>query len=205
VTIRKTTALLAGGVVLAMAAAACGSKSTSGNPPPQATQAAAHGQLIYAESADNFENLMPLITAGNITSTANLEIRILPRPYYIHPDLNYHADLNYLASEPKTSTVDGKFTVTYQINDKAVWSDGVPMSWKDFEYTWRIQRSLDPKKGGCDGILSTTGFDQIESVKQGDSEKVAVVTYAKPFVDWQSVFLPVFPAHLMDQKDPVKH
>jgi len=202
VRIRRTRALLAGGIVLAMAAAACGSSDK--NPGSAGSGTQAHGQIVYAESADNFENLMPLITAGNITSSANLEAQILPRAYRIWPDLNYHADLNYLAAEPKTDTVGGKFTVTYQINDKAVWSDGTAMSWKDFEYTWRIQKSLDPKVGGCDGILSTTGFDQIESVKKGDTDRIAVVTYAKPFVDWQSVFLPNFPAHLMDQHDPVK-
>ncbi len=201
--ISRTTALLAGGIVLAMAAAACGSNKNT--PATGGGQTQAHGQIVYAESADNFENLMPLITAGNITSTANLEIQILPRPYLIWPDLNYHANLNMLASDPKASDVGGKFTVTYQLNDKAVWSDGTAMSWKDFDYTWKIQKSLDPEVGGCDGILSTTGFDQIESVKQGDTDKVAVVTYAKPFVDWKSVFLPVFPSHLMDQGDPVKN
>jgi peptide/nickel transport system substrate-binding protein len=203
VRIRRTTAVLAGGIALAMAAAACGSNSNSGGGGGGGggTQSQAHGQVVVAESADNFENVFPLITAGNITSTANLEIQIFPRPYRIWPDLNYHPDLNYLASEPKTDTVGGKFTVTYQINDKAVWSDGTPMTWKDFEYTWRIQKSTDPEKGGCDAILSTTGFDQIESVKKGDTAKVAVVTYATPFVDWQSVFLPVFPQHLMDQGD----
>ena len=202
--IRRTTALLAGGVALAMAAAACGSTNNNGTG-NNGAQTQAHGQIVYAESADSFENMMPLITAGNITSTANLEIQIFPRPYRIWPDLNYHADLNYLAAEPKTDTVAGKFTVTYQINDKAVWSDGTPMTWKDFEFTWRIQKSTDPKAGGCDAILSTTGFDQIESVKKGDTDKIAVVSYSKPFVDWQSVFLPTFPAHLMDQADPVKN
>jgi len=200
---RRTTALLAGGVALAMAAAACGSNGN--NTGGGGGQAQAHGQIIYAESTDNPENLLQLITAGNTTSTGNLEIRIFPNPYRIQPDLNYHPDLTVLASEPKTDTVNGKFTVTYQINDKAVWSDGTPMSWKDFEFTWRIQKSTDPAKGGCDAILSTTGYDQIDSVKQGDTERVAVVTYAKPYVDWQSIFLPLYPAHVMDQKDPAKN
>jgi len=187
-----------------MAAAACGSSNNAGTG-GSSGQTQAHGQIVVAESADDFENLFPLITAGNITSTANLEIQILPRVYRIWPDLNFHPDLNFLASEPKTSTVGGKFTVTYQINDKSVWSDGTPMTWKDFKYTYEIQKSTDPKAGGCDAILSTTGYDQIASVKKGDTDKVAVVTYATPFVDWQNVFLPVFPQHLMDQGDPVKN
>jgi peptide/nickel transport system substrate-binding protein len=165
----------------------------------------AHGQIIFAESTDDPENLFPLITAGNLTSVANMEIRVLPRPFRVWPDLSYHPDMDFLAVEPETGTVEGKFKVTYQINDKAVWSDGTAMSWKDFEYTWRIQRSLDPNDGGCDAVVSSTGFDLIEAVTRGDTDRMAVVTYTQPFVDWQSVFLPVFPAHLMDQKDPVKN
>ncbi len=205
--IRRTTALLAGGIVLAMTAAACGSSnnnnnSTSNNGGQTNT---AHGQIIYAESTDNMENLFPLISAGNATSTANMEIRLFPRVYRIEPDLAFHPDLNVLTAEPKTSTVDGKFTVTYDINEKAIWSDGTPFSWKDFQYTWQIQQSLDPAKGGCDAILSTTGYDQIESVKAGTSDRQVVVTYSKPFADWQAVFDPLFPQHVMDQGDPVKN
>jgi len=163
VRIRRSTALLAGGAALALTAAACGGSSGGGgNSGP--TGSTAHGQIVYVESSDNFNNLLPLIAAGNVTSTATQEIQILPRPYYIRPDLNYHADLNIVASEPKTATVGGKFTVTYDLNSKSVWSDGTPMTWKDYEYTWRIQRSADPKKGGCAAILSTTGYEQIESV-----------------------------------------
>jgi peptide/nickel transport system substrate-binding protein len=204
VRIRRTTALLAGGIVLAMAAAACGS-SDNNNTGTSGQKVTASGQVVYAESSDNFENLLPIITAGNITSTSTLEIQLLPRPFRIWPDLNYHADMDVLAADPKTSTDGGKFTVTYQLNDKAVWSDGTPMTWKDYEYTWRIQKSLDPAAGGCDGILSTTGFDQISSVAKGDSDKQVVVTYAKPFVDWKSTFIPTFPQHLMDQGDAKKN
>ena len=202
--IRRTTALLAAGAALALTAAACGGNSGN-NTSPGGQQSKASGQVVLVESSDNFENLFPLITAGNITSVASQEIQILPRPYYIWPDLNYHADLNVLAAEPKTSTEGGKFTVTYQLNDKAVWSDGTPMSWKDYEYTWRIQKSNDPKNGGCAAILATTGYDQIGSVKAGDSDKQVVVTYDKPFVDWKSLFLPFFPAHLLDQGDAKKN
>lgn len=201
--IRRSTALLAGGAVLALTAAACGGSSgNGGTPSPGGTS---HGQIVFVESSDNFNNLFPLITAGNITSTATQEIDILPRTYYIHPDLNYHADMNILASEPKTATVGGKFTVTYDLNPKAVWSDGTPMSWQDFEYTWRIQRSTDPKAGGCPAILSTSGYDQMDSVKAGANDKQVVVTYKKPFVDWKSTFLPFFPKHIMDQGDAAKN
>jgi peptide/nickel transport system substrate-binding protein len=204
VRIRRSTALLAAGAALALTAAACGGSSNDGGS-TGGQQTRASGQIVYVESSDAFENLFPLITAGNITSVATQEIQILPRPYYIWPDLNYHADLNILAADPKSSTEAGKFTVTYQLNEKAVWSDGTPMSWKDYEYTYRIQKSNDPKKGGCAAILATTGYDQIDSVKAGDSDKQVVVTYAKPFVDWKSLFLPFFPQHLLDKGDAKKN
>jgi peptide/nickel transport system substrate-binding protein len=43
---------------------------------------------------------------------------------------------DYLASEPKLTT-DPKQIVTYEINPKAVWYDGTPITWEDFFWQWK--------------------------------------------------------------------
>jgi glutathione transport system substrate-binding protein len=41
------------------------------------------------------------------------------------------ANLDYLASEP-TLVTDPQQVVTYEINPKAHWSNGTPITWEDF-------------------------------------------------------------------------
>lgn len=199
--IRRSTALLAGGVVLAMTAAACGGSGGGGG----STTAAQgpKGQIVWSEGTDVIQNFMPIIAAGNSTATANIESRLLLTPFRTYPDFTIHYDQDLLASEPTTATVDGKFTVTYKVNPKAVWSDGQPVTWQDFQFSWDIQKSSDPKKGGCAALLGTTGYDLISGVAQGADDHTAVVTYSKPYGDWKGVFAPGFlPKHIVDKGDP---
>ena len=86
-------------------------------------------------------------------------------------------------------------TVTYTIADDAVWSDGTPITGKDFAYTWdQIVNNAD--------IFDTTGYADIEQI-EGD-EKVVVVTFKKVYPDWRALFgagFGVLPAHLLEGKD----
>ena len=75
-----------------------------------------------------------------------------------------------MAASPTVTTVNGKQTVTYKINPKAVWSDGEPITSTDFKYTW------DQIVNGKD-IYDPTGYTQIESVDD-TNPKVAVVTFS---------------------------
>jgi len=96
------------------------------------------------------------------------------------------------AAPPAQSTVDGAQVVTYRINPKAVWSDGVPITSADFAYTW------DQIAHGTD-IFDRTGYDQIASVDDTDPH-TAVVTFRTPFAGWKQLFAAgygVFPSHLL--------
>jgi peptide/nickel transport system substrate-binding protein len=202
VKIRRSAALLAGGLALALSAAACGSGGGGGG----AGSGGPRGQLTYGEATEKITNFMPLISAGNSTAVANVESRLFLGAYRLYPDFTVRPDLDLLSSEPTAGPVGGKFTVTYKINPKAVWNDGQPITWQDFEFTWQMHRSNDPATGGCPALLSTVGYDQIASVTKGSDDRTVVVTYAKPFGDWKSMFTapsdPVFSKHVMDQGDP---
>jgi len=161
--------------------------------------------VVYGESTTWPENLMPLVSAGNALSVANIEAQLLPQAYLVQPDFSVKYDDQLLTEEP-TSTVNGDTqTVTYKINPDAVWSDGQPITADDFNFSWQLQKSSDPAQGGCATLLSTTGYDQITAVTGSDNGKTVTVTLS-PFADWKGLFSgsnnPIFPKHVMDQGSP---
>jgi peptide/nickel transport system substrate-binding protein len=189
VKLRKKTALIAPAVVLAMTAAACGGNDNGGGGGGGGGDTRQGGQVVYGFETAFPENLFPVIAAGNSVATGYAEVPVLLSPFKIMPDFTL-----------KPETVNGKQVVTYKIRPDAVWSDGQPITAKDFEFTWRLQKSSDPKAGGCPDLISTTGYDQIQSVESADNDKTATVTFAKPYSDWKALFQ-LYPQHKMDKGD----
>lgn len=221
---RKGTAMAAGVAAVALAVAGCsgsssggtsgnggggnggggGSSSTSSGGGPTGGS----GTLIWGESTEFPSNLMPLIAAGNATSTANLEVRLLNGPFQVAPNIRFQPDPTQVVGTPTSKLVNGQQVVTYQINPKAVWDDGKPVTGNDYKFTWEAEKSADPKQGGCASLLSVTGYDQIQSVDvSGPGDKTVKVTYmkGKSFPDWQALFSPLLSQHVMDQGDPKKN
>ena len=50
-------------------------------------------------------------------------------------------------------------TITIDINPDAVWEDGSPITWEDFECTWQANLNTP-------GSIDTTGWDKITSVER---------------------------------------
>jgi peptide/nickel transport system substrate-binding protein len=89
-------------------------------------------------------------------------------------------------------------TITYSINPKAVWSDGVPITCDDFAYT------VDQQQNGTN-LYDPTGYTDIAKVDCTDEHK-PVVTYAKgkTFANWKQLFgasAGIFPSHILKGKD----
>jgi peptide/nickel transport system substrate-binding protein len=127
----------------------------------------------------------------SLAALAWMEAIVLPSPYIIQPDFTVTLDENLMASAEQTS--DDPQTITYTIAEEAAWNDGTPVSVDDFVYNWQMQNGSDPDVD----VASTTGYDQIESVEAGTSDKEVVVTYAQPFADWQALFSNLMPAHIL--------
>jgi peptide/nickel transport system substrate-binding protein len=199
----RRKALIASAAIITMTAAACGGSDNNSGGGGGGGGGVTGGQLVYGFETAFPENLFPLIAAGNSVATAYAEIRVLPQVYRVYPDFTVKPDNDLIVGEPSTETTNGKQVITYKINPAAAWSDGDPLDAKDFEFSWRLQRSADPAKGGCPDVISTTGYDQIESVEGADNDKTVTVTL-KPFVDWKSLFASgqLMPQHIMDKGDP---
>lgn len=200
--VRKSAALLAVGAAVMLTVAACGGSSSGGG----GGGSSSGGSLIYGFDTKFPQNLFPLISSGNSVATAYMEIRVLPGPTKFTPDFKIVPDLDLLTTPPTSEMKNGKQVVTYKVNPAAVWSDGQPIDAKDFKFSWQIQKSSDPKAGGCAELISTTGYDQIENVEGSDNDKTVTVTLKTPYADWLGLFNQLlFPQHLMDQGDPVKN
>ena len=80
--------------------------------------------------------------------------------------------------------MDGKTVVTYTIVDEANYNDGTPIDWKSFENTWKFNNGSNPDVQ----VNSTDGYELIESVTRGETDKQAVVTYKQAYPWWEGLF-----------------
>jgi peptide/nickel transport system substrate-binding protein len=80
-----------------------------------------------------------------------------------------------------TAPASAGMTVTYDISPAAVWDDGSPITWADFDATW--QAALNTP-----GSISTVGYDQITSVSAGSSDKQVVVEFSSVYGPYKGLF-----------------
>lgn len=85
-------------------------------------------------------------------------------------------------------------TVRFTYKKSAVWSDGKPVTAKDFRATW--QAIINPKHNP----ISRTGWEDIRSVS--GNGKTATVVFKKLYADWESlVSSGPYAAHIIAGKD----
>ena len=83
--------------------------------------------------------------------------------------------------------------VEYQIDPHATWSDGVPITARDFIYVWHELRT---QVGQLAPSTLAAGYADISSITSANGGKTVFVSFAKPYVDWEGLFSPLLPAHL---------
>ena len=135
--------------------------------------------------------------AGSIWGTYVMQVTTIPRAFDTRlVDGTWKpVPSDLLAGEPTVIVDDDAQTITYRINPKAVWSDGVPITSADFAYTATQIRDGDD-------IFDKSGYDQIVSVQTPDP-RTAVVTLKTPYARWRTLFSEagVLPSHLLAGKD----
>ncbi|MGQ0776492.1 MAG: ABC transporter family substrate-binding protein [Pseudonocardiales bacterium] len=120
---------------------------------------------------------------------------MVPFVFPAQPDGTVEPNDAYLVSAELTST--DPQVVTYTLREEATWSDGTPMTWQDYRAQWQALNGSNP----AFEIASSTGYSDVASVERGTSDKQAVVTFATPFSDWQSIFDPLYPASTNSNPD----
>lgn len=99
-------------------------------------------------------------------------------------------DTNYVSVFEQTKK--SPQTLRIVLNPKAVWSNGKKISLADFVGTWKANSGKDEAYQ----VVSTTGYENIKSVKAGANANEIIVTMAKPYPDWQALFSGLLPASL---------
>lgn len=113
---------------------------------------------------------------------------LMPRLFTGAADGGLTRNNDYLTSADASATDPG--TVTYWINPEAVWSDGRPITWRDFEAQWKALSGADPAYQ----VASTAGYDQITSVRPGTDNHQVVITFNGAYPEWRGLFSPLYPA-----------
>ncbi|MGI6755156.1 MAG: ABC transporter family substrate-binding protein [Atopobiaceae bacterium] len=98
------------------------------------------------------------------------------------PDPNFVDSIN-------VEDVDGKEVATIKIADKATFNDGTPIDWRAFESVWKACSGQDENYTPA----STDGYQQIESVVAGSSDKELKITFATPYYPVESLLVFLHP------------
>jgi peptide/nickel transport system substrate-binding protein len=127
-------------------------------------------------------NFNTLQIDGNEATTAAMMRWTLPRAFRVASDGTTTVNTDFFTNVELTSK--NPQVVTYTINPKAVWSDGTPITWDDIASEISSTNGKDKRYL----IASAAGSDRVASVTRGVDDRQAVMTFAKPYSDWQGMF-----------------
>jgi peptide/nickel transport system substrate-binding protein len=133
---------------------------------------------------------------GPETATLVVVSGVMPRPFVADAHGRVSPDPDYVTAARVTARRHRQ-VVMLTLNPRARWSDGKPITWKDYEAQWKALRSPT----GPFQIASSTGYERIESVDAGSTQYEVVVAFAKPFGEWRSLFTPLYPAATNSRPD----
>ncbi|MGO1257320.1 MAG: ABC transporter family substrate-binding protein [Brachybacterium sp.] len=95
---------------------------------------------------------------------------------------------DYIESAEMTS--EDPQTIAVKFNPNGKWDDGTPIVVEDLIAQWKALNGTNEEFL----VVSTVGWDQIESITQTDDEYSAEIVFSSPFIDWITVLHPVSPA-----------
>ncbi len=142
--------------------------------------------------------LNSFVTGGDMMATKDVQSQVLLGLVQIQPDFSYKPMLAESIPELSNGLVtENPFTVTWKINPKAVWSDGVPVTADDVKFT--LDTIMNPKLP----ILSKSGYEEITKAEVLDPQTIKLTfkqTYA-PYREMFSSSYMVLPKHALEGKD----
>jgi peptide/nickel transport system substrate-binding protein len=186
---RRKLWLFAGVVLAALALAATGSARVNG---PDSASAKSAGTLVFgAEQGGGPDWCLNLILDIDCNAFWNVVFQtpVIRGAYLFTPKFTYKPDLITKAVLKKNPQ-----RVTYYIRGNARWSDGVPVTGKDWRFTW--QTAVNPKyKDHIDPL----GWEDIRSVR--GNGKVVTVTFKRNYAAWRNLWNYVLPQHALAGSD----
>jgi peptide/nickel transport system substrate-binding protein len=186
---RRRLWLVAGVALAALALAASGSARVSG---PDSASAKKAGTLVFgAEQGGGPDWCLNLILDVDCAAFWNVMFQtpVIRGAFLFTPQFTYKPDLI-----SRYTLKTNPMRVTYYIRKNARWSDGVPVTGKDWRFTW--QTATTPKyKDHIDPL----GWEDIRSIT--GNGKVVKVTFKRNFAAWRGLFTYVLPQHALQGTD----
>ncbi|MEV0296466.1 ABC transporter family substrate-binding protein [Nocardia sp. NPDC050710] len=200
----KTTML--GGLMLAVAMSVT---SCTGESAPTASDRSIAGPDINAQDRDQLQeggdlrvpidalpsNFNPKQVNGARVVTYQLADAILPSAFLDTADGVPAVNKNYFDAIELISSTPQK--VRYSIAANAKWSNGRSLTWQDLRGHWAAVNGTDKRFE----VSNHIGYQDVASVERGASDKEAVLTFSRPFADWQGLFRPLVPAELTETSE----
>lgn len=150
---------------------------------PQDPATLQEGGTLRLSLASFPENFNVLNIDGNTgDSVVPIMKPTMPRAFVIAPDGTATVDEDYFTNVELTGT--NPQVVTYTINPKATWSDGVPITWEDIAS--EINATTGQNKAFL--IAGPNGSERVKSVTRGVDDRQAIMTFAKPYAEWKGMF-----------------
>lgn len=88
--------------------------------------------------------------------------------------------------------------ITLDLNPKGVWNDGTPITWEDYEATWKAW--LNEKNN----VASRGGWTEISSISKGKDEYQVKIDFSNPYPDWMSTLNALFAKKSIDTPEKFK-
>ncbi|MEV8272527.1 ABC transporter family substrate-binding protein [Microbacterium sp. NPDC077184] len=180
------------------------------------------GSSITAAWNQAFYSMNGNTSFGNATANNNIN-------YLVLDGFNYYNNVPELVENTSFGTYElvneDPLTVTYTVNENAVWSDGEPIDAADLMLNWAaLSRALDtpdfdpadftdPETGEFtdafptdvvyfdSGATPESGMGLVsETPEIGEDGRSITMTFDEPFVDWDLVFAAPLPAHIVAKK-----
>jgi peptide/nickel transport system substrate-binding protein len=169
---------------MVLLASACGGSGNSGD-----------SVTVITDKPWNAYNNATADGVNNYNSDIN--VATLLTPYTLDDKNNVVLNRDLMSSVQMTS--ENPETIVWRINPKAVWSDGQPVSCKDFYLFW-LANSGAAKDFSTAG---TTGYDRMRPPTCSDNGKTVTTSFTAPFGDYQSLFdlstNSLMPAHVLEK------
>ncbi|MFZ1381855.1 MAG: ABC transporter substrate-binding protein, partial [Scrofimicrobium sp.] len=160
----------------------------------------------------------PIHQAGNNVDLASrISLFTGVQNWVYATDATFVPNPNYVKSYDELTgdkAANGKQQIVLHLNDKAIWGDDTPITWKDYEATWKAcgvasdagdtaqsdtaedTAAAEEEAGEVSAFecAARDGWDHWESVTQGDTEFDVVIDFTDVFPDWSAALSTVFPA-----------
>lgn len=126
--------------------------------------------------------------AGTLADVSSVVSAIIAVPFVANPDGTVKPNPNFLTSAEMIST--SPQVVEFKLNPKAKWSDGTPITWKDWQANWQAQNGKNPgyEPGG------TAGWEDVDSVERGADDQDVIMRFGKPYSEWKGIVGFLYPA-----------